>query len=82
MPYKDKEDYNNYLREYMRRKRGVKPTLNPVKPTDGLKAAGLVLDGNTIIGVVPDKRVSTAPGQAYISDFEVDADGNIIPSFP
>ena len=46
MPYKDKEDYNRYLREYMKKRRvkpDVKPTpvipapvkpivLNPVKP--------------------------------------------------
>ena len=33
MPYKDKEDYTRYLREYMQRRR-VKPGVKPdVKPT-------------------------------------------------
>lgn len=33
MPYKNKEDYNRYLRGYMRNRRSVKPVLlNPVKP--------------------------------------------------
>jgi len=36
MPYKNREDYNNYLRNYMRARRSVKPNmLNPVKPKLG-----------------------------------------------
>ncbi len=49
MPYKNKSDYNRYLRDYMRLKRQVvKPTLlNPVKP-ESIKTPEVDADGNII----------------------------------
>ena len=62
---------------------GVKPMSNlaAVKPVKPRQIPGLIMEGNRILGAEPVKRVSSVPGQAYISDFEVDADGNIIPSY-
>ena len=70
-------------RKRAERGKSVQPVsnLSPVKSVQPRQIPGLIMEGNRILGAEPVKRVSIVPGQAYISDFEVDADGNIIPSY-
>jgi len=73
MPFKSKEDYNRYLKDYMAKRRAVKPikpVLNPSQPSVKPKSDALRDDSST----PKDISNSVAPP-------ELDASGEIVPEY-
>ena len=59
MPYKDKEAYAQYMRDYRKRK-PVNPAVNPIKAK--LEAVGLKVDGNMVsLAVKPVVKQGVPP---------------------